>query len=210
MPPLRPLPRSVYRRDAEALAPDLLGRYLVRRIDGRRLVLRLTEVEAYLGRDDPASHAYRGETRRNRAMFGDGGHAYVYFVYGMHFCMNVVAATRGRPHAVLLRAGEAVEGEAEMVERRGLKPRWRPRDLAGGPGRLCRALGIDRELDGRSLLRGELVLAEGQPPDPTEIVRGPRIGVDYAGEAAEWPLRFALAESPAISRPFSSRERIVE
>jgi len=202
MPRFRPLPRSFYRRDAEALAPDLLGRYLVRRIDGRRLVLRLTEVEAYLGLDDPASHAYRGETPRNRAMFGDGGHAYVYFVYGMHFCMNVVAATKGRPHAVLLRAGEAVEGEAEMVERRGLKERWRPRDLAGGPGKLCHALGIDRDLDGRSLLRGELVLAEGEPPEPVEIVRGRRIGVDYAGEASGWPLRFGIGGSPALSRPF--------
>jgi len=204
MPPLRPLPRSFYRRDAEALAPDLLGRYLVRRVDGRRLVLRLTEVEAYLGRDDPASHAFRGETPRNRAMFGDGGQAYVYFVYGMHFCMNVVAATKGRPHAVLLRAGEAVEGKAEMARRRGLKDRFRPRDLAGGPGKLCRALGIDRELSGRSLLRGELVLAEGEPAEPGEIVRGPRIGVDYAGEAAGWRLRFGIRACPALSKPFFS------
>jgi len=204
VPPLRPLPRSFYRRDADELAPDLLGRYLVRRVDGRRLVLRLVEVEAYLGLDDPASHAYRGETPRNRSMFGDGGHAYVYFVYGMHFCMNVVAATKGRPHAVLLRAGEAVEGEAEMVERRGLKPHWRARDLAGGPGRLCRALGIDRELDGRSLLRGgDLALGEGEPPEMAEIVRGPRIGVDYAGDAATWPLRFGIVQSSALSNPLA-------
>ena len=199
----RPLPREFYRRPADELAPDLLGRYLVRRVGGRRLVLRIVEVEAYLGTDDPASHAFRGATPRNASMFLAGGHAYVYFVYGMHFCLNVVCGPAGIPHAVLLRAGEAVEGEAAMARRRGLVAGYRTRDLAGGPARLCAALGVDRAFDGVSLARGALVLTAGEPVARRQIVRAARVGVAYAGEAARWPLRFALRESPALSAPLA-------
>jgi len=201
MPALRPLPRAFYRRPAPAVARDLLGRWLAHENAGGRQILRLVEVEAYLGRDDPASHAFRGPTRRNAAMFLAGGHAYVYLIYGLHLCINVVCAEEGVPHAVLLRAGEAVAGEEEMAARRGPAGRRSPRELAGGPGRLGAALGIGREHDGAPLWRGALRLLEGEPVGDSEVAVGARIGVDYAGDAARWPLRFGVASSRALSRP---------
>lgn len=195
----RPLPRSFFARSAEVLAPELLGRWLVRELPGERLVLRLVEVEAYLGRDDPASHAFRGETPRNRTMFGEPGHLYVYLIYGLHHCLNVVAGALGVPHAVLLRAAEVVEGEESMALRRGVELPAKPGSIAGGPGRLGRALGVDRGLDGTCLLTGSLRLSNGQPAPAAEIARGPRVGVDYAGDAAGWPLRFAIDGHPDVS-----------
>jgi DNA-3-methyladenine glycosylase len=198
----RRLPLAFYRRPSERVARDLIGRYLIRELDGERLVLRLVEVEAYLGPRDRASHTWGGRrTERNRSMWLGGGHAYVYFVYGMHFCLNVVCGGEGDGTAVLLRAGEPVAGAARMAALRGLGPEPRPGALAGGPGRLCQALGIDRGLDGASLVSGPLRLAEGEPAAPAGVVRGPRVGVAYAREAAAWPLRFALAGSAAVSRP---------
>jgi DNA-3-methyladenine glycosylase len=200
----RPLPRAFFRGAADAVARDLLGRWLVRETRAGRRVVRLVETEAYLGRDDPASHAFRGETARNRSMFLAGGHAYVYFVYGMHWCLNVVCGETGTPHAVLLRAGEPVEGEERMAAARGLGAGAGARAIAGGPARLCEALGVDRRLDGASLLAGGLTLVRGEPVADHEVAVGPRIGVGYAGEAAAWPLRFAVAASPALSRPVTS------
>lgn len=197
----RPLSRAFFLRSAEAVAPELLGRYLVRELDGERVVARIVEVEAYLGADDPASHAYRGETARNAAMFLAGGHAYVYFVYGMHFCLNVVTERAGVAHAVLLRAAEIVGGGETAARRRGIAAGATPRLIAGGPARLCQALAIDRALDGVSLWHGELTLREGEPVARRAIVHGPRVGVDYAGEAAGWPLRFLVHGSSALSRP---------
>ncbi len=198
----RPLPLSFFRRAADEVARDLLGRYLVRDLEGERLVLRLVETEAYLGAGDAASHARGGHrSARNGAMYLDGGHAYVYFVYGMHWCLNVVAATAGVPHAVLLRGGEAVEGGVRMTRLRGLARPPRPRELAGGPARLCQALAIDRRFDGVDLRRGALRLVAGEPVGDDAVVRTPRVGVAYAGEAAAWPLRFALRESREVSRP---------
>jgi DNA-3-methyladenine glycosylase len=198
-----PLPASFYRRPAEAVARDLLGRYLVHRLpDGDRLVLRLVETEAYLGAPDRASHAWAGRrTKRNASLYLPAGHAYVYFIYGMHHCVNAVAGRDGEGGAVLLRAGEAVEGRARMAALRGLARPPRPGDLAGGPGRLCRALAIDRRHDGLPLTRGALTLAEGEPVRPAEVAAGPRVGVDYAAEAAAWPLRFAVRGHPEVSRP---------
>ncbi len=166
-------------------------------------MVRLAETEAYLGRDDPASHAFRGETARNRSMFLAGGHAYVYFVYGMHFCLNAVCGEEGVPHAVLLRAGEIVEGRDRIAQNRGLSPGTSDRKLVGGPARLCQALGIDRRFDGASLLRGELRLTVGEPVSDGAVACGPRIGIHYAGDAARWPLRFTLLESSALSRSIS-------
>lgn len=201
---LTPLPVAFYRRPAEEVARGLLGRWLVRQADdGRRLVLRIVEAEAYLGAPDAASHAAGGRrTARNESLYRPGGYAYVYFIYGMHFCLNAVSGRRGVGSAVLLRAGEPVEGEASMRERRGLDGRRvRPGDVAGGPGKLCQALAIGGAFDGAPLYRGPLWIAAGEPVAPDEVAAGPRIGVAYAGEAAAWPLRFAERGNRHVSRP---------
>jgi DNA-3-methyladenine glycosylase len=200
---LRPLPPSFYRRPAEVVARDLLGRCLVRELDGERLVLRLVETEAYLGGPDRASHAWDGRrTPRNESLYLPGGYAYVYFIYGMHFCLNAVTGEAGVGSAVLLRAGEPVEGAARMAENRGwTAKKLRPGDLAGGPGKLCQALGIGRDLDGVLLDRPPLYLTPGEPAGEGDVVASPRIGVDYAGEAAAWPLRFSVRGNPHVSRP---------
>lgn len=210
-----PLAPEFYRRAAREVARDLLGRYLVRRLpDGERLVLRLVETEAYQGEGDRASHAWAGPvTPRSRRLFREGGHAYVYLIYGMHHCLNAVAGGADDGQAVLLRAGEPVAGEERMRALRRLGPGGdggraraggrplRPGDLAGGPGRLCQALAVDRSFDGVPLWEGDLVIARGEPVPDREVVRGPRVGVAYAGEAAEWPLRFAVRGHPHVSRP---------
>ncbi|HLE83226.1 MAG TPA: DNA-3-methyladenine glycosylase [Thermoanaerobaculia bacterium] len=210
-----PLAPAFYRRPAREVARDLLGRYLVRRLpNGERLVLRLVETEAYQGEGDRASHAWAGPvTPRSRRLFRDGGHAYVYLIYGMHHCLNAVAGSSEDGQAVLFRAGEPVAGEAPMRALRGFAPGadprpgrgavgpLRPGELAGGPGRLCQALAVDGAFDGVPLWAGDLVVAEGEPVPDRAVVRGPRVGVAYAGEAAGWPLRFAIAGHPHMSRP---------
>lgn len=201
---LRPLPPEWYARRAEAVARDLLGRYLVRTMpDGERLVARLVETEAYQGEGDRASHAWQGpRTPRSRRLFRDGGHAYVYLIYGMHYCMNAVASSQEDGHAVLLRAIEPVEGEERMAVLRGMARRTRrPGDVGGGPGKLCQALAIDASFDGVPLWEGDLLITQGEPVPDEEVAIGGRIGVDYAGEAAEWPLRFAIAGHLHMSRP---------
>ncbi|MFG0328616.1 MAG: DNA-3-methyladenine glycosylase [Phycisphaerales bacterium] len=206
---LTPLAPSFFRRDSTTVARHLLGRYLVREAgassssDGATLIMRIVETEAYLGAPDRASHAFDGRrTERNESLYLAGGHAYVYFIYGMHFCMNVVSGRGGLGDAALLRGGEPIAGIEEMVTRRGLKRSPRPGDIAGGPGKLCQALGIDRALDGHSLLEaGALYVTRGEPVPDDFVVTGPRIGVDYAGEAARWPLRFAISGHPEMSRP---------
>jgi DNA-3-methyladenine glycosylase len=201
----RPLPLSFYRRPAEDVARDLLGRWLVRDLDGERLVLRLVEVEAYLGAPDRASHAWDGRrTARTESLYLPGGHAYVYFIYGMHWCLNAVTGEKDIGSAVLIRAGEPVQGEERMMENRGRTGKTgkvKPGDLAGGPGKLCQALAIDRSLDGVLLDREPLRIAKGEPVEAEDIVAGPRIGVDYAGEAAAWPLRFAIRGNAHVSKP---------
>ncbi len=200
---LSPLPVLFFRRSAEVVARELIGRYLVRDLDEERLVLRIVETEAYLGAADRASHAWSGRrTARNEVMWSDGGVAYVYFVYGMHFMLNVVAGRRGDGHAVLIRAGEPVVGADAMAARRGLDGSYRPGAIAGGPARLCEALAIDLTLNGAPLRRGSLRLARGEPVSPRRIIRAPRIGVAYAGDHADWPLRFAERSNPHVSKPW--------
>jgi DNA-3-methyladenine glycosylase len=173
----------------------LLGCTLSHRAPEGTVTVRLTEVEAYAGEDDPASHAWRGPTRRTAVMFGPAGHLYVYFSYGMHFCGNVVVGTDGHAAAVLLRAGEVVEGEDLAQRRRG--PAVEPTALGRGPANLMQALGVDRSHDGAPLLRhGELVLAHGDPVDPSRVRTGPRVGVS---RAADVPWRFWLAGEPSVS-----------
>ena len=170
------------------VAPRLLGATL--RHDD--VTVRITEVEAYAGPDDPGSHAYRGPTPRNRVMFGPSGHLYVYFTYGMHHCANVVCGPEGDARAVLLRAGEVVAGQDQARVRR---PRSSDRDLARGPARLCRALGIDLTHNGHDLRRAPLVLAPA-PEDGGVVSTGPRVGLRAA---ADRPWRFWLAGERSVS-----------
>ncbi len=189
----RPLPPQFYRRDTEIVARELLGCRLVRIYKGKRLSGRIIETEAYLGIHDRAAHSYGGRrTERVRSMYLPGGHAYVYFVYGMHFCVNVVTREAEEPEAVLLRAIEPIEGVEIMRKLRGMK---RDRDLANGPGKLCQALAIDRKFDGLVLDESSGLFIERDPSFKREehiILATPRIGIAYAQEAVHWPLRFVL------------------
>ena len=194
------LTRGFFRRDAETLARALLGQRLIRRVDGGRLVGRIVETEAYLGAPDKAAHSSGGRrTARNEAMWGDAGRAYVYFTYGMHHCMNVVAGTPGDPVAVLIRALEPEAGAAAMARRRTKADR--ATDLCSGPAKLCQALAVDRAFDGHDLVRSDtLFLESGPAPASDGIARGPRVGVAYAQEWAEAELRFWVADNPHVSR----------
>ncbi|MGF1426321.1 DNA-3-methyladenine glycosylase [Kitasatospora sp. LaBMicrA B282] len=189
------LPRAFYDRPATEVAPDLLGRRLRCTLPTGTVELRLTEVEAYLGPDDPASHAFRGRTDRNAVMFGPPGHAYVYFTYGMHYCLNVVCGPALHAGGVLLRAGEVTEGTAFARRRRHTSRR--EHDLAQGPARLARALGVDRAQNGEDVVAGPVFrLLPGDPP-PAELIRsGPRTGVSTA---ADTPWRFWIEGEPSVS-----------
>lgn len=207
------LPPRFFSRNAAAVARALLGQVLVRVLDdGRRLAGRIVETEAYLGTADRAAHSHGGRrTARNESMWGEAGRAYVYFVYGMHFCMNVVTEGPGRPSAVLLRALEPLEGlEFMRVRRAGPRPHASVRDvdLCSGPAKLAEALAIDRGLDGADLVTGDVLFLEaGRQFASSEVIATPRIGVGYAGEWADKPLRFLLAGNPHVSRPGAARVR---
>ncbi len=191
------LRRAFYLRHPAVVARELLGKVLVRRLDGKTLSGRIVEAEAYSS-DDPASHAFRGRTERNRALFGEPGHAYIYFTYGMHFCLNVVAHSGKPAGGVLIRALEPLEGVDLMRKRRGAA---RLRDLTRGPGNVTRALGIDRSLYGLDLTRrGALYIVDtGAPKVP--LLKTPRIGV-RAGKERLW--RFVVKDSPYASGPIPS------
>lgn len=201
----RPLPRSFYRQDPVLAACALLGCVLRREIDGAVMTARIVETEAYLGANDPASHARRGlRSERNASMYLEGGHAYVYFTYGMHYCMNVVTGESDVAEAVLLRAAQPLEG-LERIRANRPKSR-RELDLLSGPGRLCMGLEIDRRLDGVSLAGGQLaILPRDIAIADDGIAVSPRIGVEGAGDAAAWPLRFFLAGNRCVSMPRGSR-----
>ena len=188
------LPRSFFDRPSTEVAPELLGRILVRSLPGgERLVVRIVEVEAY-GPKDPASHAFRGPTPRNLVMFGPPGHLYVYFTYGMHSCSNVVTGPVDEGSAVLLRAAEPLEGLEVMAANRGLEAE---RLLCSGPGRLTQALGIARSLNGADLVRGaEVSIRAGEPLPPRRIARSTRVGVSVGAEA-RW--RYFERESRFVS-----------
>ena len=180
----KPLHRDFYARATETVALDLLGKHLVHQTGGELRIGRIVEVEAYLGPHDDASHSSRGVTARNRAMFGPPGRAYVYLIYGIHHCMNVVTEAEGHGAAVLIRALAPVSGVEERTS---------------GPGLLCRAMGIDRRLNGADLCGQTLYITEGSG-EAFNVVRRPRIGVDYAGKWAKRLLRFYIEGSNQVSR----------
>jgi DNA-3-methyladenine glycosylase len=183
--PLCPLPRSAYLHETETVARELLGTLLAHRVGGVLRVGRIVETEAYLGPHDLAAHSSRGRTRRTEVMFGPPGHAYVYLIYGMHHCLNVVTGPEGQASAVLIRAVEPVSNIEGSTK---------------GPGLVCRALGIDRALNGHDLLSNDFFIAVPQEPAPFAIVTRPRIGVNYAGEWAEKPLRYYIEGNRFVSR----------
>jgi DNA-3-methyladenine glycosylase len=193
------LPRDFYLQDTVTVARSLLGCTLWRRRGREHLAARLVETEAYLGANDQASHARRGlRSLRNESMYLQGGHAYVYFTYGMHWCLNVVTQEADIAEAVLIRAAEPLRGIDSMRKRR-LKAR-RDFDLMNGPGKICAALDIDGHLDGEPLDGNRLFLTSPEMKvDEAEIVVSPRVGVDGAGEAAHWPLRFYLRGNRYVS-----------
>ena len=193
-----PLPRNFYLRPTLEVARDLLGRTLVHVVDGQRLAGRICEVEAYVGEDDLASHAARGPSLRNRAMYGPGGLAYVYLIYGMHHCLNVVTEDAGFPAAVLIRGIEPLEGVATMRENRASGAR---NGLTDGPAKLCQALAIDRRLDGHDLTSGAELWLEAGEPVPASLIRAtPRINVGGDEQARSVPWRY-VGQQPSPRGP---------
>jgi DNA-3-methyladenine glycosylase len=179
------LPRQFYDRDTTQVARELLGKLLVHQSGGVTRVGKIVETEAYLGEHDLAAHSSKGRTRRTEVMYGPPGYAYVYFIYGMYYCVNVVTERAGHASAVLLRAVEPVK------------------NLAGrtcGPGLLCRAMKIDKALNGHDLLSDDFFIAAPETVEEIPIIKGPRIGVDYAKHWARRHLRFYLKGNPHVSR----------
>jgi DNA-3-methyladenine glycosylase len=199
-----PYPRDFYDRPVLEVARDLLGAVVTRSTHDGTVRLRLTEVEAYAGAIDPASHAFRGQTPRNATMFGPPGHAYVYFTYGMHYCVNLVCSPPGEASAVLLRAGEVIDG---LDLARSRRPRMPDRDLARGPARLTLALALDRSDDGLDVCGGSgLTVGPGEPVAAADVRTGPRVGVS---QGATEPWRFWIEGDASVSvyRPAVVRRR---
>jgi DNA-3-methyladenine glycosylase len=198
MPARTLLPRSFYLHSPDTVAPSLLGKLVTRRIDGHRVTGRIVELEAYLGLDDPASHSYIGKTARNAVLFGPPGFAYVYFIYGMYYCLNVSCQPEGHAGGVLIRALEPVEGLDIMARLRKLPSSANPRLLTSGPGRLCQALDITRAahngLDLTSRTSPLQILDDGY--QPASILATPRIGIR---KAVDEPLRFIIEGNKFVS-----------
>jgi len=191
------LSRDFYDRPTLEVAKSLLGKILIRELPEGETALRIVETEAYIGGDDKACHASKGMTARNRVMFGEPGHAYVYLIYGMYNCLNLVTEKNSFPAAVLIRAGEPINGEKIMMSRRSKAKK--PCDIASGPGKLCAAMNITRELNGADVcIKGGLYVEDGLMVE--NVVVCPRIGVDYAGEDALRPWRFYDKNSPCVSK----------
>ena len=180
------LPRPFYDRDTILVAQELLGKWLVRERQGFKHIGKIVEVEAYLGEHDLAAHSSKGLTERTKTMFGPPGFAYVYLIYGVHHCLNVVTEREGHAAAVLLRAVEPVKNLTGKTN---------------GPGLLCRAMEIDRRLNAHDLLSNDLFIAESETMEKFSIVKRPRIGVDYAKHWAKRRLRFYIKGNAFVSRP---------
>jgi len=189
--------RSFYEQPTIEVARQLIGKYLVRKHPDGTTIGRIVETEAYVGPEDKACHASRGRTPRNEVMFGPAGHAYVYFIYGFHYMLNLVTEAVEHPAAVLIRAVEPVEGIALMQQRRRSDM---VRNLASGPGKLCEAFAIDRALNGADAC-GDILYVEYRGEPAPKLVATRRIGVDYAGKWKNKPWRFLLRGSEFVSKP---------
>ena len=183
---MRKLPRSFYDRDTTVVARELLGKCLVHQSNGVERIGRIVEVEAYLGPHDLAAHSAKGLTARTKVMFGPPGHAYVYLIYGMYHCMNIVTEREGHASAVLLRAVEPVKNIEGRTQ---------------GPGLLCRAMNIDRQLNAHDLMSDDFYIGATDKTESFTVVKRPRIGVDYAKHWAKRNLRFYIKGNPFVSRP---------
>lgn len=198
------LSRDFYDRDSLVVAKELLGKVLVHEVNGKRISAKIVEAEAYMGVIDKAAHSYGGRrTPRVEVMYGGPGFSYVFMIYGMHYCFNIVTREEGVPQAVLIRAGEPVEGLELMAENRYKKElsqlsRSQFTGLTNGPGKLCRGLLIDRSLNGEDLCGNKLYVAEGTKED-FSIVSAKRVGVDYSEEARDYPWRFYVEGNRYVS-----------
>jgi len=202
---LKPLPRSFYLCPTLQVARDLLGKHIIRKIDDKLLIGKIVEVEAYC-KGDPASHAFRGRTKRNDVMFWEGGHLYVYFTYGMHFCANVVTGNEGIGEAVLIRAVEPLAGiEMMKINRYGSNKSLNPKslnrksliNLSNGPAKFCQAFGIARKENGVDLIGGEIIITDGEPVPSKLIKCSSRIGIQQ-GMEKKW--RFFIAGNSWVSK----------
>ncbi len=194
------LAKEFFNQDAVTLARCLIGKGLVREIDGEKIVVRIVETEAYVGPEDKGCHAYNNKrTKRTETMFQSGGQAYIYLIYGMYHCLNVVAADEGKPEAVLIRAVEPINGLKYIRQNRKIKSKKKS-DLTNGPGKLCQALKIDKSLNEYDMISGEkLYIIDFEEQIKQKIACGPRINIDYAEEYIDVPWRFYIEGHPYVS-----------
>lgn len=201
---MKPLDREFYNRDSLLVAKELLGKVLIHEIDGQRISAKIVEAEAYMGVTDKAAHSYGGRrTSRVEVMYGGPGFSYVFLVYGMYYCFNIVTREEGNPQAVLLRAVEPVEGFDLMAQNRFKKDynqlsKSQIKGLTNGPGKLCSALLIDKSLNGEDLCGSRLYVAQGEN-EKIRVVSAKRIGIDYAEEAKDYPWRFYIEDNKYVS-----------
>jgi DNA-3-methyladenine glycosylase len=198
------LKRDFYENDTLVVAKELLGKYLVHNSTEGLTIGKIVETEAYIGPSDPGSHAYKGlRSKRTGVQFGPGGYAYIYQIYGNYFCFNVVTQKIGLPEVVLTRAVEPIEGIELMAKRRGFSEITVKNitNLTNGPAKLCSAMGLDKSLYGIDLCGEKLFIASPNPKGDFEIVSTPRINIDYAGEAKNYPWRFLIKTNKFVSKP---------
>jgi DNA-3-methyladenine glycosylase len=201
---MKPLNREFYNRDSLLVAKELLGKVLVHEINGPKLSVKIVETEAYMGITDKAAHSYAGKrTPRVEVMYGGPGFSYVFMIYGMYYCFNIVTREEGTPQAVLIRAGEPIEGLDLLAQNRFKRSykeltKGQIRNLTNGPGKLCRALSIDKRANGEDLCSDNLYVAEGEN-EILSIITAKRIGIDYAEEAKNFPWRFYIEDNTNVS-----------
>lgn len=203
---MKKLNREFYNRDSVTVAKELLGKVLVHVSEGEEIIGKIVEVEAYMGPHDKAAHSYNNRrTERNEVMYGPPGYAYVYIIYGMYDCMNVVVEEIGKPQAILIRALEPIKGQEKMAQFRFGKTyseltKQQIRGLTSGPGKLCMALNISRKQNGEDLLGDKIYILEDDAEQSFDMVETTRINIDYAEEAADYPWRFYIKGNPFVSK----------